>query len=322
MLLASAAAFSSTPRDDSALAALGGSQELVRRLRQVDESGGGWGQTLEDGVVVYEPSDFRTPWAVVHFVGGAGLGTYPDVAYGALLSRLCDAMGVGCLATPFELTLDHATAANSVDVDFRRALKAVCRERAWPTDLQVFGLGHSLGCKLLLLLQSEDKDNYRSLGFVSANNFGLADSARLVRDFLAEFGGGRTTDSLSTVVDVALLAVTAAGIDVSPNPMDTLDILRRAANLVDVDDDSPAFPAKFVSFDDDDLDSTPDILDALDLEPKDATYALPGGHLSPVFINEFRLGNLNAVDALVDTLARALVAEVAPRRRRQLYLPP
>ena len=53
----------------------------------------------------------RTPpgraWGVVHFIGGAVLGSYPHIAYDAFLAQMCDDAGVVMIATPYELGTNH-----------------------------------------------------------------------------------------------------------------------------------------------------------------------------------------------------------------------
>ena len=48
---------------------------------------------------------------VAHFIGGAALGTFPQVAYKALLTRVAQRCGVAVVATPFDLGLDHDAVA-------------------------------------------------------------------------------------------------------------------------------------------------------------------------------------------------------------------
>lgn len=46
-------------------------------------------------------------WGVVHFTGGAVLGSYPHIAYDMMLSELCDTSGLMVIATPYDLGTDH-----------------------------------------------------------------------------------------------------------------------------------------------------------------------------------------------------------------------
>ena len=116
---------------------------------------------------VLEPDGGRTtPWGVVHFVGGAVLGAFPQVAYGELLQRLAAATRVAVVATPYELGLDHTKLARATGAAFDAALDEMSGRRGWPPPprdgdddglprLQCVALGHSLGGKLLLLELAE-----------------------------------------------------------------------------------------------------------------------------------------------------------------------
>ena len=88
---------------------------------------------------------------VAHFIGGAALGTFPQVAYKALLTRVAQRCGVAVVATPFDLGLDHDAAARTCRVAFRA-------EAARWRGLPRYGIGHSLGAKLLLLIACDDAD--------------------------------------------------------------------------------------------------------------------------------------------------------------------
>ncbi|MEM9536213.1 MAG: DUF1350 family protein [Cyanobacteria bacterium P01_E01_bin.45] len=87
----------------------------------------------------------RNPTAVVHFLGGAFVGAAPHVAYDALLTSLAEA-GYLVITTPFFTSPQHGQIADEVAKTFRSGLAALAVEK-----LPVFGMGHSLGCKLHLL---------------------------------------------------------------------------------------------------------------------------------------------------------------------------
>lgn len=278
-------------------------RQLLRVLEDASEDKRSSGGVRDEyGTVVYKPS-YGNSWGAVHFVGGAAFGTYPDLAYGLLLSRLSERTGVTCVATPFDLSLDHFEASRSVDIAFRRALD---------DDMsKVFGLGHSLGSKLLLLLQAEDETKYDSLTLVASNNFGLAESARLASTFLEAVNNEEP--AWTGLLDLALAAAASAGFDVSPSPRDTLDIVQ---SISDID-------ATFISFADDQLDSSADLVDALRTPVEDGVKAvqLAGGHLNPVYIPNLGLGSIDAVDALVDAIAATFTESATRRPSRPLLLP-
>jgi len=279
------------------------SQALIRKLERIELSR----ETEAPGVIdigestAYEPRDGRTPWAVVHFVGGAGLGTVPGAAYGYLLGAIADAAGVGVVATPYDLGLDHYESLRDVQAKFDAALKALKAQRAWEAT-KVFGLGHSLGAKLLLL---SDDGRYDKVVAVAANNMGVADSAKLLKEFLIALGGdddeaGASSSptknknaALDGLFDLVGMAAAAAGVDVVPSPAETLNRLLGATDVA------------FLAFDGDALDSTDQLADALPNRPD--VVRLPGGHLSCVYIAApFAVGSPAAVQDVTDAIARAL----------------
>ncbi|MEN9204077.1 MAG: DUF1350 family protein [Thermostichus sp. DG02_3_bins_51] len=85
------------------------------------------------------------PRAVIHFLGGAFVGAAPQLFYSRLLEELAR-IGLAIIATPYNTDIDHAqlalTAVQSLQSGLRR--KAL-------GHLPLFGLGHSLGCKLQIL---------------------------------------------------------------------------------------------------------------------------------------------------------------------------
>lgn len=94
------------------------------------------------------------PIAVVHFLGGAFVGTAPNVAYRWLLTELGKA-GYVVVATPFLNTFDHQAIARIVLNRFENILERLQKQGEISSGvLPVYGLGHSLGCKLHLLIGS------------------------------------------------------------------------------------------------------------------------------------------------------------------------
>lgn len=271
---------------------------LIERLEKIDRAVDGSIDVEE--CVAYEPvGPIR---GIVHFVGGAGLGTVPSAAYGYFLSRLA-ADDVAVIATPYDLTLDHWAAADECQEKFHRALSSL-QSRGWPTG-PVFGLGHSLGAKLLLLRGSYDK----VIG-LAPNNMGVKDSAKLLKEFLAAMAAKEDTiptTSFDTLFDIAVMGASALGIEVIPDPRTTLETLRTS---------SP--DTAFIAFDGDVLDNTNDILAALsnndDGSPPPDVLRLPGGHLSCVYVAPISVGDPEAVNAVVDAVRSALpVVPAYPR---------
>ena len=111
------------------------------------------------------------PSAIIHFLGGAFVAAAPQVTYRWLLEQL-GLQGYAIIATPFVNTLDHAAIARDVLNRFETTLDRlqttnVLRKRYMP----IYGLGHSMGCKLHLLIGSLFKVERAGNILISFNNY-------------------------------------------------------------------------------------------------------------------------------------------------------
>ena len=145
----------------------------------------------------------RHPIAIVHFLGGAFVATAPQLTYRWLLEELA-AKGYVVVATPFLNTLDHAATARSVLQSFESALAqlhatSVLRKRYLP----IYGLGHSMGCKLHLLIGSLSAVERAGNILISFNNYAASDAIPLVQQFTPTFS-----------------------IEFTPSPLETNDLVR------------------------------------------------------------------------------------------------
>lgn len=126
------------------------------------------------------------PVAVVHFLGGAFVATAPQVTYRRLLERLA-LQGYAIFATPFVNTFDHQAIAQTVLRNFDRAIArlhdTVLRRRYLP----IYGMGHSMGCKLHLLIGSTFPVERAGNILISFNNFSARDAVPLVEQMTAMF---------------------------------------------------------------------------------------------------------------------------------------
>ena len=291
------------------------------------------------------------PWGFVHFVGGAVLGAYPEVAYDSWLSRVADACDVVVVATPFELGTDHEAIAKDVKAMYSRARVEVCAQegldvRAAPT----FRVGHSLGCKVLTLLACEDEDANADVVDVDAasgaismassskddmtqgyflvafNNASASDSVMLIEKFARELlknragGGDNFLKTLPSIASFAERAAKAAGFDFKPSPEDTLERVRRKFS---------ARKTRMLKFTDDELDQNEALVAALrarfEVYPGTVdTQEIEGNHLTPVFFTlegmklspalERVVGDFSLGDAKgVNRLADALVSWIRER---------
>jgi hypothetical protein len=159
-------------------------------LMQWREIAGNW---------VYLPA---RPQAIVHFLGGAFVATAPHVTYRFLLEDLAH-QGYGIIATPFFNTFDHHQIASQV----YHSLEKV-QERLGLNSLPTYGIGHSMGCKLHLLICSQYEVQRAGNIFVAFNNFSARDSVPLLNQIPS-----------------------AMGVEFTPNPQQTLDLVDRYYNV-------------------------------------------------------------------------------------------
>lgn len=125
----------------------------------------------------------RHPVGIVHFLGGAFVATAPHLTYRWLLEQLA-AQGFAVVATPFVNTLDHEAIALSVLQSFDRTVaelqsRSLLRKRYLP----IYGLGHSMGCKLHLLIGSLCPVERAGNILISFNNYAARDAIPFVQQF-------------------------------------------------------------------------------------------------------------------------------------------
>ncbi|NHC36595.1 DUF1350 family protein [Scytonema millei] len=118
---------------------------------------------------------------IVHFLGGAFVATAPQLTYRWLLEQLAEEHYV-VVATPFVNTLDHTAIARSVLNGFENAIgqlyaKSLLRSRYLP----IYGVGHSMGCKLHLLIGSLFNVERAGNILISFNNYAARDAIPLVQ---------------------------------------------------------------------------------------------------------------------------------------------
>ena len=309
----------------SALVVLGGT---LARAAEARPKGKGWVQSGEAWVQLPQ----STPWAVVHFVGGAGFGSAPQFVYNELLTTIVQRCGVAVIATPYDVAFNHRQLAAATQDAFERAREECQTLYGLSTSAPTYRLGHSLGAKLLLLSTlraerarigavSSSKEEAAesgaraaiptaappldSLGLIAYNNFGLSDSAALAASFIsAAQGGDRGAATARAVLNAfgfvqQMASVTGTAVDVTPTPTE-LD----AEVATWFGAASPTPPLTLLRFDLDDLDSSDRLLDALPPEVAQGVRVtrLPGGHLAPVF---FRLDPADIDPALALLLGGA-----------------
>jgi len=140
----------------------------------------------------------RHPIGIVHFLGGAFVATAPQLTYRWLLEQVAE-QNYAVVATPFINTLDHTAIAKSVLQSFDQAIAqlqatAALRKRYLP----IYGLGHSMGCKLHLLIGSLFSVERAGNILISYNNYAARDAIPLVQQFNPAFAVEFTPSPLET----------------------------------------------------------------------------------------------------------------------------
>lgn len=148
-------------------------------LRRPPGARGDW-QEVAGNWVLFPPQGTR-PEALVHFLGGAFVGAAPQLAYRPLLEALA-ARGVVVVATPFSTSFDHLRVADGVHYQFGRAVAALGDEVA---QLPVFGVGHSLGSLLHLLICARYSPQRAGNALMAFNNRPATDTIPFLSPVLA-----------------------------------------------------------------------------------------------------------------------------------------
>ncbi len=95
----------------------------------------------------------RRPIAVIHFLGGAFIGGAPQTTYRRFLESLCE-QGYAVIATTFDTVVDHFGVVHDIATKFAAAQTELHKTNRLKRFLPVYGIGHSMGCKLHLMLGS------------------------------------------------------------------------------------------------------------------------------------------------------------------------
>lgn len=247
----------------------------------------------EEFVYLLEPP--ATPSIVILFLGGAGLGQFPHIAYSELLSRISTRLNAAIIAAPYPLSLDHFDLSKKAGESLRRAV-VQCEERgAYSPFLPKFYLGHSLGGKLLgIQFAASGVRDVEGIGFMSYNNFGFKDTISMVKEFADNFskdGSSRSTGDAAAgqgfdgalfdqILNFAGDAAGMMGFEFNPNP-ETMDRIVEMKFNQDMQRKTRLFV-----FEDDELDSSEGFLNACERASTSgpAISRLKGSHLSPVYV--------------------------------------
>lgn len=260
----------------------------------------------QDFVYLLEPPNNSVPSCVIVFIGGAGLGQFPQIAYKEFLTRLSDRLNAAVITAPYSVGLDHFALAKRTGELSRRAV-GHCQEdsaRMYPVNLPVYCLTHSLGGKLATIHMAATQQEYAGVGMMSFNNFGFSKTIGMAREFaeqirknttgdkdkgasdpFAQAGGSSGSEILNQIFNIAETFVGTIGLDFSPSP----EAMNRLIGMK-YDEGRQAKTRMFV-FDEDTLDSTEDFTsNCQGLGPE--VSELKGTHLTPVYF-KFGLDELD-----------------------------
>jgi hypothetical protein len=263
--------------------------ERIRTTEFVPQSSGPASWEYLCGQYVRRPAS--RAWGAVHFTGGAILGSFPHIAYSALLEAVAEQAQVIVIASPFDVSKDHQELSEQCDSSFKRALYAVCDADGYDfAQLPMISLGHSLGSKLQLLSSCSRTVPKASTVLISFNNASAADTVGLVERFAkriaTERSSGYTGQLFSSLADALPAGVSeavsaaarAAGVEFTPWPEQTLSIAQSSFT-------NSQQRLDLIQLEDDDLDMGNTLASSLREARTSVSvhmHSLPGNHLTPV----------------------------------------
>ena len=209
---------------------------------------------------------------IIHFLGGAFVATAPHVSYRSILEDLCQA-GYAVIATPFLNTFDHFAIAREVLNRFETVLERLQRTNKLSTGyVPIYGVGHSMGCKLHLLIGSLYDVERAGNILISFNNY----PATKAVPFMEQFN-----------------ITPALNVEFAPSPLETEKLIAEhysiRRNLL-------------LKFTQDNLDQTVNLNDVLESKFSDMVTlrTLTGTHLTPLSQNvKWQTGDLfTPIDAI------------------------
>ena len=123
------------------------------------------------------------PKAIIHFLGGAFIAAAPHLTYSWLLENLYQ-QGYCIVATPFINTFDHGAIADEVLTTFDQAMIYLRRQVIGDRYIPIYGVGHSMGCKVHLLIASLYNIERAGNILISFNNYPARKSIPLLEQFV------------------------------------------------------------------------------------------------------------------------------------------
>jgi len=190
------------------------------------------------------------PKGLIHFLGGAFVASAPQLTYSWLLEGLAE-QGYGIIATPFLNELNHNAIAQRALNRFETAYQRLGLFRHY---LPIYGVGHSMGCKLHLLINSLYQVPRAGNLLISYNNYPAREAVPLV-------------EQLNRLV--------AFDLEFTPSPERTYEIVKQ---------DYPSMRTLLVRFQDDTVDQTEQLKKVLESQAPNLVsfLKLSGNHLTPI----------------------------------------
>ena len=144
---------------------------------------GNW-ELLHGNYLLRPPVEQGPPRALIHFLGGAIVGSGPHVSYRYVLERLA-AKGYLIVATPYNLSFDYLNTCDAIITRFERIAALLARTYG---ALPVVGVGHSCGALLQLLITSLFPDTPRAANaLISYNNKPVTEAVPVFEEIIAPF---------------------------------------------------------------------------------------------------------------------------------------
>lgn len=229
---------------------------------------------------------------IVHFLGGAFVATAPQLSYRTLLEQVGQE-GYVIIAIPFLNTFNHLTIARDVLNRFETILdRLYARNSFGRSSLPVYGIGHSMGCKLHLIIGSLFEVKRAGNILISFNNY----PAKKAIPF-----GDKI--QINPAFDV----------EFSPSPEETNQL---------IDDEYLVSRNLLIRFHNDTIDQTINLNPVLQEKyPRTtALKALPGNHLTPLGQEvSWRAGEIfTPLDAVGQFLKKGLSNEISPLKKEIL----
>lgn len=136
------------------------------------------------------------PKGVIEFLGGALFGSVPNISYSHFLHSLYEA-GYTVITLPFRFGLDHAAIAEDLLSERDNILQQLGESHQ---DLPRFWVGHSLGCKYIILLEAYQKIWNQPALLIAPDISDTRDAVpiHLVANFLDAIGRGVNPNRAAT----------------------------------------------------------------------------------------------------------------------------